>query len=42
MAALMRAGGSTRPSADHITGLRALDPLGLVKATVEALLLRQA
>ncbi len=42
VAALMRAGGSTRPSAAHITGLRALDPLGLVKATVEALLLRQA
>jgi len=40
--ALMRAGGSTRPSADHIKGLRALDPLGLVKATVEALLIRQA
>jgi len=40
--ALMRAGGSTRPSADHIKGLRTLDPLGLVKATVEALLLRQA
>ncbi len=42
VAALMRAGGSTRPSADHIKGLRTLDPLGLVKATVEALLLRQA
>ncbi len=42
VAALMRAGGSTRPSAAHITGLRALDPLGLVKATVEALLIRQA
>jgi len=42
VAALMRAGGSTRPSAVHITGLRALDPLGLVKATVEALLIRQA
>jgi len=41
-AALMRAGGSTRPSADHIKGLRTLDPLGLVKATVEALLIRQA
>ncbi len=40
--ALMRAGGSTRPSADHIKGLRALDPLGLVKATMEALLIRQA
>ena len=40
--ALMRAGGSTHPRADHITGLRALDPLGLVKATVEALLIRQA
>jgi len=40
--ALMRAGGSTRPSADHIKGLRTLDPLGLVKATVEALLIRQA
>jgi len=40
--ALMRVGGSTRPSADHIKGLRTLDPLGLVKATVEALLLRQA
>jgi len=42
VAALMRAGGSTRPSAAHITGLRTLDALGLVKATVEALLLRQA
>ncbi len=41
-AALMRAGGSTHPSAAHITGLRTLDPLGLVKATVEALLIRQA
>jgi len=40
--ALMRAGGSTRPSAAHITGLRTLDPLGLVKATIEALLIRQA
>jgi len=40
--ALMRAGGSTRPSADHIKGLRTLDPLGLVKATLEALLIRQA
>jgi len=40
--ALMRAGGSTHPRAEHITGLRALDPLGLVKATVEALLIRQA
>jgi len=40
--ALMRAGGSTRPSADHIKGLRTLDSLGLVKATVEALLIRQA
>jgi len=40
--ALMRAGGSTRPSADHIKGLRTLDPLGLVKATIEALLIRQA
>ena len=40
--ALMRAGGSTHPNAVHITGLRALDPLGLIKATVEALLLRQA
>ena len=40
--ALMRAGGSTRPRADHIKGLRTLDPLGLVKATIEALLLRQA
>jgi len=39
---LMRAGGSTRPSADHIKGLRTLDPLGLVKATIEALLIRQA
>jgi len=39
---LMRAGGSTRPSAEHITGLRTLDPLGLVKATIEALLIRQA
>ena len=38
----MRAGGSTRPSAEHITGLRTLDPLGLVKATIEALLIRQA
>jgi len=42
VAALMRAGGSTRPSADHIADLRRLDPLGLVKATIEALLLRQA
>ena len=40
--ALMCAGGSTRPRADHIKGLRTLDPLGLVKATVEALLIRQA
>jgi len=40
--ALMRAGGSTHPRADHITGLRALDPLGLVKATMEAVLIRQA
>jgi len=40
--ALMRAGGSAHPRAEHITGLRALDPLGLVKATVEALLIRQA
>jgi len=40
--ALMRAGGSTRPNAEHIKGLRTLDPLGLVKATIEALLLRQA
>ncbi len=40
--ALIRAGGSTRPRADHIKGLRTLDPLGLVKATVEALLIRQA
>jgi len=40
--ALMRVGGSTRPSADHIKGLRTLDPLGLVKATIEALLIRQA
>jgi len=40
--ALMRAGGSTRPRADHIKELRTLDPLGLVKATIEALLLRQA
>jgi len=39
---LMRAGGSAHPRAEHITGLRTLDPLGLVKATVEALLLRQA
>ena len=39
--ALMRAGGSAHPRAEHITGLRTLDPLGLVKATVEALLLRQ-
>jgi len=41
-AALMRAGGSTRPSADHIKDLRTLDPLGLVKATIEALLIQQA
>ncbi len=41
-AALMRAGGSTRPSADHIKELRTLNPLGLVKATIEALLIRQA
>ncbi len=40
--ALMRAGGSTHPRAEHIKGLRTLDPLGLVKATIEALLLRQA
>jgi len=40
--ALMRAGGSTRPSAAHIKELRTLDPLGLIKATIEALLLRQA
>jgi len=40
--ALMRAGGSTRPSAAHIKELRTLDPLGLVKATIEALLIRQA
>jgi len=40
--ALMRAGGSTRPSADHIKELRTLDPLGLIKATIEALLIRQA
>ncbi len=40
--ALMRAGGSTRPSAEHIKGLRTLDPLGLIKATIEALLIRQA
>jgi len=40
--ALMHVGGSTRPRADHIKGLRTLDPLGLVKATVEALLIRQA
>ena len=40
--ALLRAGGSTRPRADHIKGLRTLDPLGLVKATIEALLIRQA
>ncbi len=40
--ALMRAGGSTRPRADHIKDLRKLDPLGLVKATIEALLIRQA
>jgi len=40
--ALMRAGGSTRPSAEHIKDLRKLDPLGLVKATIEALLIRQA
>jgi ParB/RepB/Spo0J family partition protein len=42
VAALMRAGGSTRPSADHIKELRKLDPLALVKATIEALLIRQA
>ncbi len=42
VAALMRVGGSTRPSADHIKKLRRLDPLGLVKATMEALLVRQA
>ncbi len=41
-ATLMRAGGSAHPRAEHITGLRTLDPRGLVKATVEALLLRQA
>ncbi len=41
-AALMRAGGSTRPRADHIKELRTLNPLGLVKATIEALLIRQA
>jgi ParB/RepB/Spo0J family partition protein len=40
--ALMRAGGATRPSADHIKALRTLDPLGLIKATIEALLIRQA
>jgi ParB/RepB/Spo0J family partition protein len=40
--ALMRAGGSAHPRAEHITGLRTLDPRGLVKATVEALLTRQA
>jgi len=40
--ALMRVGGSTRPRAEHIKGLRTLDPLGLVKATIEALLIRQA
>jgi len=40
--ALMRAGGSTRPSAEHIKELRTLDPLGLIKATIEALLIRQA
>jgi len=40
--ALMRAGGATRPSAEHIKALRTLDPLGLIKATIEALLLRQA
>jgi len=40
--ALSRAGGAMRPSADTITALRRLDPLGLVKATVEALLIRQA
>jgi len=40
--ALMRAGGSTRPSAAHIKELRTLDPLGLIKATIEALLIRQA
>ncbi len=42
VAALMRAGGSTRPSEAQIKDLRKLDPLGLVKATIEALLLRQA
>jgi len=40
--ALMRVGGSTRPSAAHIKELRTLDPLGLIKATIEALLIRQA
>jgi len=40
--ALMRAGGATRPRADHIKALRTLDPLGLVKATIEALLIRRA
>jgi len=35
-----RAGAHAR--AEHIKGLRTLDPLGLVKATVEALLIRQA
>ncbi len=40
--ALMRAGGSTRPRAEHIKDLRMLDPLGLVKVTIEALLIRQA
>ena len=42
VAALMHAGGSTRPSTDHIKELRTLNPLGLVKVTIEALLLRQA
>jgi len=40
--ALMRTGGATRPSAEHIKALRTLDPLGLIKATIEALLIRQA
>ncbi len=40
--ALMHVGGSMCPGAAHIKALRTLDPLGLVKATIEALLIRQA
>ncbi len=40
--ALMHVGGSMCPSAAHIKALRTLDPLGIVKATIEALLIRQA